>query len=238
MSTAEADPRDPDSPLNWPKMSALGLCIGLDIGLAQDHSALVAGGVWQAGGRQVIGTFQIKQFAIGTPLDEVADYATALAKSLRCRIVFDSSNNSAFASLLAARLGPNPSNCLVAAVFTNALDHAAAPVAMALSVGGIRAAIPRWTLSKRELVESVSAEIDGGTLRFGRAGDWETLRDELKGMERTVRQSGSVSYAAASGQHDDLVASLGLCVFGLRRVSSPAVRKRATRERYSALAWT
>ncbi len=43
------------------------------------------------------------------------------------------------------------------------------------------------------------------------------LQDELNVMEREVRQSGSVSYSAPAGKHDDLVAALGLCVFGLRR---------------------
>jgi len=107
--------------------------------------------------RNILGVFDISQFPLGTPLDEVADAADALAREHRCRIVFDSSNNSAFASLLAARVGSNPPNTLIAGVITNGLDHAAAPVAMIVSNLGVKTAIPRWTLSKRELIEATSA---------------------------------------------------------------------------------
>jgi hypothetical protein len=215
----------------------MALCIGLDIGLAQDHSALVVAGAWRSGARNILGVFDIRQFPLGAPLDEVADAAAALAREYRCRIVFDSSNNSAFASLLAARVGSNPANTLIAGVITNALDHAATPVPMIVSNLGVKTAIPRWTLSKRELIEATSAEIDAGTLRIGRGGDWETLREELLGMERTVRQSGSVAYAAPAGKHDDLVVALGLGVFGLRRIGAPQ-RRAHQRTIPSVAGWT
>jgi hypothetical protein len=107
-----------------------------------------------------------------------------------------------------------------------------------VSLGGQRPAIRRSSLSKKELVESVSAELDSGTLRIGQAGDWEALRDELMGMERTVRQSGSVAYSAPQGRHDDLALALSLCLFGLRRMGSPARRRHIQKQRMSALAWT
>lgn len=178
---------DPNDPTSWPPSSATTLCLGLDIGMAQDHSALIAAGAWQSGARSVIGAFSVKQFALGTPLDEVADATAEIARYLKCRTVFDASNNSAFASILAARFGANPANALVAGVITNAADHASQPTPMMLSLMGQRSTIPRWTLSKRELIESVSAEIDSGMLKIGRTGDWEALREELTGMERTVR---------------------------------------------------
>jgi hypothetical protein len=229
---------DVDDPSNWHKPAAAAFCIGLDVGMAQDHSALVVAGAWRSGARSVIGVFDIRQFALGAPLDDVADAAADVARQHRCRIVFDASNNSAFGSLLAARLGPNPANALVAGVITNALDHAAQPVPTMLSLSGVRTAIPRWTLSKRELIESISAEIDSGTLRIAHAGDWETLHDELLSMERTVRQSGSVAYSAPAGKHDDMVIALALSVFGLRRIGAPARPRLGQRERFSSAAWT
>ena len=93
-----------------------------------------------------------------------------------------------------------PSDRLVAGVITNALTHATSPTPMLLTLAGQRVGIPRWTLSKRELIEAVGAEIGAGSLRFGKAGDWELLRDELNTLEREVRQSGFVSYAAPAGQ--------------------------------------
>jgi hypothetical protein len=85
-------------------------------------------------------------------------------------------------------------------VITNALTHAAVPAPMMLTLAGQRVGIPRWTLSKRELIEAVGAEIGAGSLRFGRAGDWEVLRDELNTLEREVRQSGFVSYGVTRRQ--------------------------------------
>ena len=232
------DYRPEDDPLNWHRPAATAICIGVDIGLAQDHSALVVGGTWRSGGRSIIGVFDIHQFMLGMPLDEVAEIAADLARQYRCRIIFDSSNNSAFASLLAARVGSNPANTLIAGVITNTLDHAASPVTMALSLMGMKTAIPRWTLSKRELVESVFAEMDAGTLRLGRGGDWEALRTELLGVERTVRQSGSVAYSAAAGKHDDTVMALTVSVFGLRRIGAPTRRFAKTPPAISSSGWT
>jgi hypothetical protein len=37
-------------------------------------------------------------------------------------------------------------------------------------------AIPKITLSKRELVETIGAELDSGTLRIAQVGDWQTGR--------------------------------------------------------------
>jgi hypothetical protein len=227
------------SPENWPWSTARAAVCGLDIGLAQDHSALITAGAWQSGARSIIGVKGIKQFPIGMPLDEVADASAEVARGLGARVVFDASNNSAFASILAARFGSNPANSLVAGVITNAGDHAAMPTPMMLSVGGLKSAIPRWMLSKRELIECVSAEIDGGTLRIGLVGDWEALKDELGSMERTVRASGSVAYSAPSSKHDDLIMALALAVFGLRRIGSAARRRVAPRRaKFGAAAWT
>ena len=223
------------SPEKWPWSTAQAAVCGLDIGLAQDHSALITAGAWQSGARSIIGVKGIKHM----PLDEVADFTAETARGLGARVVFDCSNNSAFASILAARFGSNPANVLVAGVITNAADHAAMPTPMMLSVGGLKSAIPRWTLSKRELIECVAAESDGGTLRTGKSGDWETLREELSSMERTVRASGSVAYSAPSGKHDDLIMALALAVFGLRRIGGAAMRRRERRrEPFGVGAWT
>jgi hypothetical protein len=117
-----------------------------------------------------------------------------------------------------------------AAAITGAETHTSMPA----SHGGMRAAVPRWSLSKTELVETVSAEIDNGSL----VGDWEKLRDELTAMEREVRRSGSVAYSAPGGKHDDLVIAPSLCVFGCRHFGSvPQVRRRHA-SKGSWAAWT
>lgn len=229
-----------NDPADWPVSSAKSIAIGVDIGFSKDHSAAIIGGVWVEGARSIIGVRETIQFELGFPADEVADAIAAKARDYgKPRIIFDASNNSAFASILAARFPANPANYLIAGTITNAAEHAATATVFNVSLLGQRAAIPKWTLSKRQLIESVAAEIDNGSLKIGRTGDWETLRDELAGMERTVRASGNVSYNAPDGRHDDMVMALSLCVFGLRRVGAPPRRiARPRRTAPSVLAWT
>ena len=37
---------DPNDPVTWNRGAGLGFTIGLDLGFATDHSAIVVGGVW------------------------------------------------------------------------------------------------------------------------------------------------------------------------------------------------
>ena len=128
---------------------------------------------------------------------------------------------------------------LIAAAITSALSHAAQPTPMPIAIGGLKSAVRRWTLSKSELVETIAAELGNNSLRIARIGDWELLQAELQAMERTVRASGSASYAAPPGKHDDLVMASSLAVFGCRRLGRPTIpRSRALRPRISSAAWT
>ncbi len=228
---------NPTDPATWPRSAGHSFTVGLDLGFATDHSALVLGGVWPQA-QSAIGIIDIRRLPLGTPMNEVADLAVEIARAYGARIVADLSNNSAFAALMAARFGRNPANHMIAAIITGAETHANAPVPMPVSLGSVRAAVPRWSLSKTELVETISAELDNSSLRIGRAGDWEALRDELITMERQVRRSGSVAYTAPHGKHDDLAMALGLCVFGCRRHGRRKPVASIRQRRPSALAWT
>jgi hypothetical protein len=233
--------RNPVDPSEWPLAAAGSLVIGADVAFSTtgDHSSLVVGGTWLENGRSVIGIREIRQFERGFPADELADAIAMTARGLGSpRVIFDASNNSAFASVLAARFPVNPANHLVGGVITNAGEHASQPTPFNISLLGQRAVIPRWTLSKRELVESVSAELDNKSLKLTKTGDWEVLRDELTSLERIVKASGSATYSAPDGRHDDVVMALTLCVFGLRRIGAPARKvARPRREKFSSLAW-
>jgi hypothetical protein len=227
----------PADPSTWDVHAASGFVVGLDLGIQGDHSALVIAGVWPMAG-SVVGVVDIRRFLLGTPLEDVADAATKAARENRALIVFDVSNNSAFAGVLAARMPKGAQNVIVGADITRAHAHALAPTPMLITVGGQRTAIRRWTLSKAELVETVAAELQANALRIAKAGDWEALHDELVGMERTVTASGSVGYAAPPGKHDDLIMALSLAVFGCRRLGRPARRPRIGGARVSAAGWT
>jgi hypothetical protein len=228
----------PLDPSTWSRQAASSFVIGLDVGMHADHCALVLAGVWPLA-PPTIGILDVKQFPLGTPLEEVTDEVAQAVRENRATAVVDSTNNSAFVGMLAARLPQPAVNHLVAAAITGALTHAAQPTPMLIAIGGLRSAVRRWTLSQSELVESVAAEMANASLRISRAGDWEILQAELQAMERTVRASGSASYSAPPGKHDDVAMALALAVFGARRlVAAPSARPRAGAPRISPAAWT
>ena len=116
--------------------------------MAQDHSALVTAGVWpQASG--AVGVKVIERFPLGTPLLTGGDSGcrSAQVRCEKCRRPVEPD----FAQILAPLLRERPQNRLIAAVITNSASHAAAPTPMLISPGGKQAALPRWTLSRREL---------------------------------------------------------------------------------------
>jgi hypothetical protein len=217
---------------------ASNFVVGLDVGIHADHSAFVLAGVWPQAS-DAIGVVDVQRFALGTPLEEVADAAAEVARVNRATVVFDATNNSAFAGVLGVRLPQPAANWLVAGAITTALSHAAQPTPMPIAIGGLRSAVRRWTLSKSELVEAIAAELGNNSLRIACVGDWEILRDELSTMERNVRASGSAFYSAPPGKHDDLVMALALCVFGCRRLGrQTAPHRRTPRQRIASAAWT
>jgi hypothetical protein len=185
--------------------------------------------------------FAASKFVVGLDvgLELVADEAANLAREHTASIVFDASNNSAFGGVLAARVPQPAVNWITAGAIASGASHAAQPTPMPFAIGAIKSAIRRWTLSKSELVETVSAELGNKTLRIARIGDWEILQGELQVMERTVRASGSATYSAPPGKHDDLVMALSLAVFGCRRLARPVQSYRgAERPRITSAAWT
>lgn len=110
-------------PSEWPLSAASSIVIGVDVAFSSDgdHSAMVVGGTWKENGRSVVGIRDIRQFERGYPADELADAIALTARGYgNPKVVFDASNNSAFASILAARFPVNPANHLVAGVITSA----------------------------------------------------------------------------------------------------------------------
>jgi hypothetical protein len=230
---------DPNDPVNWSRQNAAWI-IGADLGFMVDHCAMVTAGVWGMP-RRIIGVVDIKQYPLGTAFETFADdLVTQLRKYPSAKIVCDLTNNTAMAGIVSSRLGKNPAQHFIAAVITNATTHALEPQTMPVTVGSLRAAVHRWTLSKAELIETVAAELAGQTLRLTKTGDAPLLRSELEHLEREVRRSGSVTYAAAQGHHDDIANALALAVFGCRRFapSRPRTPKPLGGSRMPASAWT
>jgi hypothetical protein len=119
----------PVDPSTWSPQAASSFVVGLDVGMHADHSAFVLAGVWPQAS-DAIGVVDTKQFALGTPFEDVADVVATVARDNRATVVFDSTNNSAFAGVLAARLSQPAVNWLIAAAITGALSHSAQPTPM------------------------------------------------------------------------------------------------------------
>jgi hypothetical protein len=225
---------DPADPSTWSVHSAAVRVLGVDLGQMQDHSALVSIGIWPG---MPLGVFHVAQLSLGTSMGDVADRVVEYHQRHRFdRIALGLSNNVAFPSLLAGRVGQRPANVLQCAAITAAETHALAPTAMAVSVGGKQIGLPRWSLSKAELVETLMTEFAGKSLKVGNGGDVAALQDELTSLERIVRRSGSVAYSAPSNQHDDIVMALSLAVWAARRFSPPS--RALHKPVVSSAAWT
>src|SRR5277367_2140427 len=106
----------PLDPSTWATLSASALVMGLDLGMMGDHSALVLAGAWPV----AIGVINAIQFPLQTPHEMVADVVATIAVNSRVKIVFDASNNSAFAGIIAARMPRQAVNRVIAAVLTSA----------------------------------------------------------------------------------------------------------------------
>jgi hypothetical protein len=145
-----------------------------------DHSAFVLAGVWPQAS-DAIGVVDVKQLPLGAPLEDVANEAARVARDNRAVLVFDGTNNSAFAGVLAARLPQPAVNWLIAAAITGALSHAAQPTPMPIAIGGMKSAVRRWTLSKSELVETIAAELGNNSLRIARMGARHADQDRASG---------------------------------------------------------
>ena len=226
------------SPENWPWSTAQAAVCGLDIGLAQDHSALITAGAWQSGARSIIGVKGIKQFPLGMPLDEVADASAELLEgSGRGLSLTPEQQRFCVDPRRTVRLQPRERvGCWSDHKGGRSCRHADADdvIGWRVEVGNS----PVDALEARANRMRVGRE-RRGDVAHRQVGDWEALRDELSSMERTVRASGSVAYSAPSGKHDDLIMALALAVFGLRRIGGAVTRRRARRrEPFGVGAWT
>jgi hypothetical protein len=75
-------------PATWSPTAAAGFVVGVDIGLAQDHSAMVVGAPWPRA-QMAIGIVEIRRFALGTPHNEIADAVSLAAHKHRAKIVVE-----------------------------------------------------------------------------------------------------------------------------------------------------
>lgn len=71
-----------------------------------------------------------------------------------------------------------------------------------------------WHVPKGVLVSGVDSRLNTGELGFAASlRDAEALRDELQNFQRSVTAAGRATYAARTGQHDDLVLAVAIALW-------------------------
>ena len=78
----------PIDPATWSRTAASAFIIGLDVGMHADHCALALAGVWPLA-PPTIGIVDVKQFPLGTPLEEVADEVAQAVRENRAKAVVE-----------------------------------------------------------------------------------------------------------------------------------------------------
>jgi hypothetical protein len=205
---------NPNDPSTWNWASAVGHTLAVDLGLHGDHTVMVLMAAWPEADYR-IGVTYVRQFPLDTPHMEVVDAISAIALDDRITVIADSSNNTAFCSLLAPRVSRAP-NRLIAAHITKSQSHAPGATPMPVVISGKRSAIRNQSLSHQQLFDDVIAEGDNGMILIGSGGSPEILQAEIMSLDRTKLAQG-VHYSAPSGKHDDAVTALALGVYWCRR---------------------
>ena len=80
----------------------------------------------------------------------------------------------------------------------------------------------RWHVAKTILISTVDAMLHTGKLRFAAAlSEADAIRDELLDFRRKLSDAGRASYAARTGQHDDLVLAVAIACWWAARPPAP-----------------
>ena len=80
----------------------------------------------------------------------------------------------------------------------------------------------RWHVAKTVLISTVDAMLHTGKLRFAAAlSEADAMRDELLDFRRKLSDAGRASYAARTGQHDDLVLAVAIACWWMARPPAP-----------------
>ena len=193
--------------------------LGCDLGQSQDHTAIVVMhhtrtplDEWRVDQKahttkQVIEeNFDVvfaERLPLGTSYPEVIEHITKLLgrPPLRngCYFVLDESGVGRAVGDEFDKVGLKP----IRVIITAGVDQNKLP-------GHPR----RWSVSKVILTSGVDAKLNAGELRFALGlAEAANIANELKNFRRHLTAAGRATYAARTGQHDDLVLSVALCTW-------------------------
>ena len=97
----------------------------------------------------------------------------------------------------------------------------------------------KWSVPKAVIVSNIDAKLHCSELRFAQALlEAEALKDELVNFQRTVSQTGKLLFEHRSGQHDDLVFSVGVALWwAIHCRSSRTSMRKSTYTNYAPGVW-
>jgi hypothetical protein len=193
--------------------------VGLDLGQAQDYSALSVvelvhiPGEWDAVmfARKTSTALQLRhveRIRLGTPYPDIVTRAGAVTRSAelagRCQLMVDASGcgRPVVDLLRRARV-----ECPILPV--------------TITAGGAETyANSYYHVPKKDLIAGVQVGLQNGRLRIAKGMRYgEALREELFGMQARLSGTGHRSFGAArSGTHDDLIMALALSLWGMQKV--------------------
>ncbi len=177
--------------------------LGLDLGQAQDYTALVV--IEQSDDRARYDVREIRRWLLGTPYPAIVSDVAALRDLPDLKesaLVVDATGVGRPVVELFRAAG-----CAPKSVMITAGSHAT------------RDEHGYWLVPKRELVSTVQIHLQSGTLQIARAlREAQTLTQELLSFEAKITTAANDVYGAwREGKHDDLVLALALALWWARR---------------------
>ena len=175
-----------------------------DFGLTNDFSTAVVIGKWTDPGRPVFGVMHAERFPHGLSPTEIVQYVVCLADQWRVHeIVADISNQQTHLELLAGA-----SHIAICPLkITSRSQHALEPTVGYITVGGNKARVPIWMLSRTELIDGLYPFFEASTLRITEQGQGPLIVRELGGLNREITKAANVVWSCPSSGHDDMAIS-------------------------------
>jgi hypothetical protein len=216
-----------------------------DFGLTNDYSTAVVIGKWTDLGRPVFAIMHAMRFNHGLSPTEIVQSVVRIADQWRVQeIVADISNQQAHLELLvgASHIAVCPLK------ITSRSQHALEPAVGHITVGGNKARVPIWMLSRTELIDGLYPFLEAGTLRITQQGQGSLIVRELASLSREITRASNVVWTCPPSGHDDMAISAAMGIWAQHYRPSRAlieptrlVRRRAifkTSARTSAAGWT
>lgn len=241
VSTIAPTPDRPfeTDPAEWSIYHARMICVALDWGSRQDHSAIAVAAAYDWQGSPLISVPFLRRFDLGTPVADVLRELTNVVTKFSTHgtepaIVVDARSNL---PLLEAACAHGFKHLPLGVSATGAAMHALSPsLVQVVNPKGKRVMAKLYTVSRNAMLDALSRYMGFDQLCVTETGDADVLQAEMGTLQREVTAARNVRFTTPAGTHDDLVTALGYAVWGtewlqprrnhatVKRAPKPSVR--------------